>query len=276
VRRPLKLPAKAVVSAVVLLLVIVAALVTPLLPLDPAAQNLRATLKPPGTVTADGLRYLLGTDQLGRDLLARLLQGARVSLLIGFSALGIAVTVGTVLGLLAGYYGGWVDAIITAITETLMALPFILLAIAIIAAVGASLPVLILTLGLTGWVSFAKLVRARVFELREESYVVAAGALGARDPRVLLRHVLPNVAPILLVDGTLRLGALILSEAALSFLGLGVQPPTASWGSILAEGQVFIVAAPWIATLPGLALLITVLAINFLGDALRDMASPGG
>jgi peptide/nickel transport system permease protein len=156
-----------------------------------------------------------------------------------------------------------------------MALPFVLLAIAIVAAVGPSLPVLILTLGLTGWVSFAKLVRGRVLELREEDYVQAAVSLGASTRRVLLRHVLPNVAPLLLVDGTLQLGTLILAEAGLSFLGLGIQPPTPSWGGILSEGQIFIAVAWWIPTLPGVALLLTILSVNLLGDALRDALSPG-
>lgn len=271
-----RLPPKAWASGLFLLLVAAAALLAPLYPVDPNRQNLRATLQPPLAVSADGTSHPLGTDQLGRDLLARVLHGARTSLSIGLAALAIAATIGTALGLLAGFYGGAIDALVTALTESLMALPFILLAIAIIAALGASMTVLILTLGLTGWVSFAKLVRARVFELREEAYVQAAQALGARDGRVLGRHVLPNVAPLLIVDGTLQLGALILSEAGLSFLGLGVQPPTPSWGSILAEGQIFVASAWWIATLPGLALLLTVLSINFLGDALRDVLSPEG
>lgn len=274
-RRLLRRP-RALASAIFLLLVAAAALLAPLYPIDPTEQNLMATLQAPMSVDPNGVTHPLGTDQLGRDLLARVLHGARTSLAIGLSALTIAAALGTLLGLLAGYYGGLIDAVVTAVTETLMSLPFILLAIAVIAALGASLQVLILTLGLTGWVSFAKLVRGRVFELRDEAYVQAALALGAHDRRLLGRHVLPNVAPLLIVDGTLQLGTLILAEAGLSFLGLGVQPPTPSWGGILAEGQVFIAAAWWIATLPGAALLLTVLSINFLGDALRDVLSPEG
>ena len=174
--------------------------------------------------------YPLGTDELGRDLAARLLHGLRASIAVGAAALAIAVTVGTLLGLLAGYFGGWVDAVVTGVTETLMTLPFILMAIAVIGAVGASTTVLILTLGLTGWVSFAKLVRAKTFELRGEDFVQAAHALGVRTPGTLARHVLPNVAPLLLVDGTLQFGALVLAEAGLSFLGLGVPPPGADLG----------------------------------------------
>lgn len=263
-------------SVLVLTLVAVAALGASLYPLAPTAQDLMATLKPPGFRAPDGTLHPLGTDQLGRDLLSRLLMGARVSLTVGLASLALALVIGVALGLLAGFFGGALDAVITGVTETLMALPFVLLAIAIVAAVGPSLTVLVLTLGLTGWVSFAKLVRGRVFELREEEYVRAAQALGAPTRRVLLRHVLPNVAPLLLVDGTLQLGTLILAEAGLSFLGLGVQPPTPSWGGILSEGQVFIAVAWWIPTLPGVVLLATILSVNLLGDALRDVFSPEG
>jgi peptide/nickel transport system permease protein len=260
----------------VLLPLVLAALLAPLYPREPTRQDLRATLAPPGTVTEAGVVYPLGTDELGRDLAARLLHGLRASLAVGAAALAIALAVGTLLGLLAGYFGGWVDAVVTGVTETLMTLPFILLAIAVIAAVGASTPVLILTLGLTGWVSFAKLVRAKTFELRGEDFVQAAHALGVGTPGTLARHVLPNVAPLLLVDGTLQFGALVLAEAGLSFLGLGVPPPAPTLGGILAGGQVFLAVAWWISTLPGLVLLALVLAINVLGDTLRDAASPGG
>ncbi|MEX2501584.1 MAG: ABC transporter permease [Trueperaceae bacterium] len=262
------------VALLVLLPVLAAALLAPLYPVSPTAQDLRTTLAPPGTTSATGALYLLGTDELGRDLTARLLHGLRASVTVGATALALALLVGTTLGLLAGWFGGWIDAVVTGATETLMTLPFILLAIAVIGAVGASTQVLILTLGLTGWVSFAKLVRAKTFELRDEEFVQAAHALGVRTPGTLLRHVLPNVAPWLLVDGTLQFGALVLAEAGLSFLGLGVPPPTPTLGGILAGGQVFLAVAWWIATLPGLVLLTLVLAINVLGDTLRDAAAP--
>ncbi len=261
-------------ALVVLVPVLAAALLAPLYPVSPTAQDLRATLAPPGTTSASGAFYLLGTDELGRDLTARLLHGLRASVLVGAAALSIAVVVGTTLGLLAGWFGGAVDSVVTGATETLMTLPFILLAIAVIGALGASTTVLILTLGLTGWVSFAKLVRAKTFELRNEEFVQAAHALGVRTPGKLVRHVLPNVAPLMLVDGTLQFGALVLAEAGLSFLGLGVPPPTPTLGGILAGGQVFLAVAWWIATLPGLTLLVLVLAINVLGDTLRDAAAP--
>lgn len=260
----------------VLIPILVAALAAPLYPRSPTDQDLRATLAPPGTVSAAGTFYPLGTDELGRDLASRLLHGTRASVAVGAMALAIALTVGTLLGLLAGYFGGWVDALVTGLTETLMTLPFILLAIAVIAAVGASTTVLILTLGLTGWVSFAKLVRAKTFELRSEEFVQAAHALGVRSAGTLGRHVLPNVMPLLLVDGTLQFGALVLAEAGLSFLGLGVPPPTPTLGGVLAGGQVFLAVAWWISTFPGLLLLTLVLAVNVLGDTLRDAAAPGG
>ena len=257
-----------------LLPLLLAAALAPAYPRSPTDQDLRATLRPPGYVTEAGVHYLLGTDQLGRDLAARVLHGLRTSLLVGGAALVLALSVGTVMGLLAGYFGGLIDSIVTGVTETLMALPFILLAIAIIAAVGASPTVVVLTLGLTGWVSFAKLVRAKTLELRDEEFVQASRALGARTPRTLRAHVLPNVAPLLLVDGTLQFGALVLAEAGLSFLGLGIRPPTPTLGGILAEGQVFLAVAWWISTIPGLVLLAMVLAINVLGDTLRDALAP--
>ncbi len=262
-------------SLIALAAVVAGALLGPLYPIDPLEQDLMATLKPP-MFASGGVTHVAGTDQLGRDVLARLLAGARVSLALGATALAIAMTLGVVLGVLAGFLGGVVDAVITAITETLMALPFVLLAIAVIAAVGASLPVVILTLGLTGWVSFARLTRARVLELRDEEYVVAAQALGARRWRLMLKHLFPNLVPIIVVEGTLQLGGLILAEAGLSFLGLGVQPPTPSWGGMLAESQVFVAVAWWLPTLPGLVLLVTLLAVNLLGDTLRDLTAPGG
>lgn len=262
-------------SVIALAAVVAGALLGPLYPIDPLEQDLMATLKPP-MFASGGVTHVAGTDQLGRDVLARLLAGARVSLALGATALAIAMTLGVVLGVLAGFLGGVVDAVITAITETLMALPFVLLAIAVIAAVGASLPVVILTLGLTGWVSFARLTRARVLELRDEEYVVAAQALGARRWRLMLKHLFPNLVPIIVVEGTLQLGGLILAEAGLSFLGLGVQPPTPSWGGMLAESQVFVAVAWWLPTLSGLVLLVTLLAVNLLGDTLRDLTAPGG
>lgn len=257
----------------VLLPLLLAALLAPAYPFDPSDQNLRATLRPPGFESAAGV-HLLGTDQLGRDLTARVLHGLRTSLVVGALALSVALAVGTALGLAAGYFGGLIDAVVTGATETLMALPFILLAIAVIAAVGASPLVVVLTLGLTGWVSFAKLVRAKTMELRDEEFVQAARALGARTPRTLTNHVLPNVAPLILVDATLQFGALVLAEAGLSFLGLGIRPPTPTLGGILAEGQVFLAVAWWISTVPGVVLLVLVLAINVLGDTLRDALSP--
>lgn len=256
-----------------LITISVAALAAPWWPLAPNEQNLFATLQPPG-FAVDGVHYWLGSDQLGRDVVSRLLHGARLSLLIGISAVSIAGVIGTLLGMLAGYLRGWVDSVITALTETLLTLPFVIFAIAIIAALGSSLPTIILTLGLTSWVSFAKLVRARVIELRDEDYITASLALGSSHWRVLRKHLLPNVLPLIIVDATLQLGTLILAEAGLSFLGLGIQPPTPTWGGMLAESQIFVQVAWWLPTFPGLLLLITVLSINSLGDSLRDVLDP--
>lgn len=241
-------------------------------PVDPMRQNLLTTLKPPMTEGATTVHYL-GTDQLGRDLTARVLLGARISLQVAGIALAISLVFGTLVGLLAGFFGGWIDSVITGATETIMALPFIVLAIAVIGALGSSTTVVILTLGFTSWVGYAKLVRARVMELREEDYVQAVFALGARTRRALSRHILPNVLPLIIVESTLSLGSLILAEAGLSFLGVGIQPPTPTWGGILSEGQVYVAVAPWIAIFPGLLLVLTVLATNFLGDFLRDAVS---
>ena len=266
---------QALISAIFLALVALVALTYPWwYPISPLSQDLLGTLRPPMTETGSGM-HLLGTDQLGRDLMARVLLGARISLLVGGVALLISLVFGTLVGLLAGYFGGWVDAVITGATETVMALPFIVLAIAVIGALGSSTLVVILTLGLTSWVGYAKLVRARVLELREEDYVVAAFALGQRTDRGLWRHVLPNALPLIIVESTLLLGTLILAEAGLSFLGLGIQPPTPTWGGILSEGQMYVAVAPWIAVFPGVFLLLTVLATNFLGDFLRDQFSVG-
>lgn len=256
-----------------LVIIGMAALAAPWWPLAPNEQNLFATLKPPG-FTVEGTRYWLGSDQLGRDVVSRLLHGARLSLLIGISAVSIAGVIGTLLGMLAGYLRGWVDSVITAVTETLLTLPFVIFAIAIIAALGSSTRVVILTLGLTSWVSFAKLVRARVIELRTEDYITASLALGSSHGRVLRKHLLPNVLPLIIVDATLQLGTLMLAEAGLSFLGLGIQPPTPTWGGMLAESQIFVQVAWWLPTFPGLLLLITVLSINSLGDSLRDALDP--
>lgn len=268
--RRLRRDPRALLSAGFLLLLGVGVLTGGLLARDPFAQDLFATLKPPLFRSETGGLYLLGTDQLGRDLFARLLYGARVSLLIGVAAVLIAAVVGTTLGLLAGYYGGLVDALVTGLTETVLALPFIVLAIAVIGALGSSLEVVVLTLGLTGWVSFARLVRGRTLELREEEFVLAAASLGGTGARALFKHILPNVVPLILADATLQLGTLILAEAGLSFLGLGIQPPTPTWGGILSEGQTFVTVAWWIPTFPGLLLLLTTLSVNFLGDFLRD------
>jgi peptide/nickel transport system permease protein len=250
------------------------ALFAPLLPLDPYQQDLFGRLQPPGSQSASGAVHLFGTDQLGRDLLGRVVYGARVSLLVGALSVALAALLGSALGLVAGYFGGWVDTAIMTVAEALLSLPFIVLAIAVIGVVGPGLWNIVLVLGGTGWVTFAKLVRGRVMELREEDYVLAVRALGGRPRRIIFRHLLPNVASLILVDGALQIGQMILSEASLSFLGLGIQPPMPSWGGILAEGKQYIYVAWWVSTLPGLFLMATILSVNFLSDFFRDQLDP--
>lgn len=262
-------------AVVFLLMLLTVALAAPLLPLDPNTQDLFGRLQPPGSQSLTGhTTHWLGTDQLGRDLLARVINGARVSLLVGVLSVLLAASIGTVLGLVSGYYGGWIDTAVMTVAEALLSLPFIVLAIAVIGVVGPGLWNIVLVLGLTGWVTFAKLVRGRVMEIREETFIDAARILGGSPVRILFRHVLPNVMSLVLADGALQIGQMILAEASLSFLGLGIQPPTPSWGGILAEGKQYIYLAWWVTTMPGLFLMGTIVSVNFLADFLRDHLDP--
>jgi ABC-type dipeptide/oligopeptide/nickel transport system permease subunit len=225
-------------------------------------------------VTAPGAKFLLGSDHAGRDVLSRLIFGARVSLSVGLVVQGVSVTIGTVLGLLAGYYGGWVDSVISGVTTVLQAFPGLLFAIAVMSVLGPGLYNVFLALGLVGWPTIARLVRGEVLALREREFVEGARAMGARDVRILLRHILPNCLGPVIVVVTLGMAGAILSEASLSFLGLGTQPPTPSWGAMLAGGRDHIFDAPWLTLYPGLAIFITILALNLLGDGLRDVLDP--
>ncbi len=249
------------------------ALVAPLLaPHDPSrVPEALATqsLSPPR------LGFLLGTDLLGRDLLSRVLYGARISLLVGLGAEAFAVLIGTTLGLLAGYYGRWVDAALMRLTDSVMAFPSLVLAIGLMAVFQEpGIEKVLLVLILLGWTTIARVVRGEVLALKEREYVRAARAVGASDLAILLRHLIPNCAGPLGVAATVGVAGNILAEAGLSFLGLGAQPPTISWGAMLAEGQNFLTTAPWVAVFPGLALMLTVLGINLLGDGLRDLLDP--
>ena len=261
-----------VVIAIVVLTASAATLVTPF---DPIEQDLGdQRLKPPGFRDPPGRLHPLGTDHLGRDLLARIIYGARPALLVAFAAVAISGVLGMIAGLVSGYFGGRLDDVLMRLGDIQLAFPFILLAIAVIGVLGPSLQTIIVVIGVSSWVVYARIVRGSVLSLREREFVQAALALGSGDGRVLLRHVLPNAFTPWLVVATLDMARVIVIESALSFLGLGVQPPTPTWGGMLADGRVYISTAWWLATFPGLAILVTVLGINLFGDGLRDTLDP--
>jgi peptide/nickel transport system permease protein len=261
----------AVVVVIVVLTALAAAWVSPF---DPLEQDIGERLKAPGWRDAAGRIHLLGTDHLGRDILARIVYGARPALLVGFAAVAISGVLGMVTGLLAGYFGGRVDDVLMRLADIQLAFPFILLAIAVIGVLGPSLTTIICVIGVSSWVIYARIVRGAALSLREREFVQAAQALGGGDGRILVRHILPNVFTPWLVVATLDMARVIVIESALSFLGLGVQPPAPTWGGMLADGRVYISTAWWLATFPGLAILVTVLGINLFGDGLRDTLDP--
>ena len=237
-------------------------------PYDPAAYDLDAVLMPPSP------SHLLGTDDLGRDVFSRLLYGARVSLWVGFVAVGISVAVGVFLGLLAGYFGGWVDEIIMRGVDVMLCFPSFFLILSVIAFLDSSLVNIMAVIGLTSWMGVARLVRAETLSLRERDFVAASKLAGASPARDLLTHILPSALPPVLVSATLGVAGAILVESSLSFLGLGVQPPNPSWGNMLMDGKATLEIAPWLSLYPGLAILITVLGYNLLGESLRDLLDP--
>jgi ABC-type dipeptide/oligopeptide/nickel transport system permease subunit len=235
-----------------------------LAPGDPFRGNLAASLHPPSSA------FPLGSDAQGRDVLSRVLYGARLSLAVGLISQSIALSLGVTLGLIAGYYGRWVDGVIMRVADVTLAFPSLLLLIAIAAAVKPSLPAVFVVIGIVGWAGMARLVRGQVLLARGLEYVQAARALGASDARIIARHLLPNVIAPVIVAATLGIGGAIMAEAALSFIGLGAQPPTPSWGSMVAEGRDLLRVAPWVSLVPGVAIGIAVLGLNLLGDGLRD------
>jgi len=275
IRHPLALIAHLMLAAAIL-----AAILASLYPSDPLAQDLMSSLMAPSLQAdtfpgaATSFPHILGTDSLGRDLAARIMLATRISLAVSFLSVLIACTVGVALGLVAGYAGGIVDSVIMRVVDALMSLPFVVLAIAVVAAIGPGLTNVALVLGFTGWVSFAKLVRGEVLRIKEYSFVEAAESIGCSAPRILLRHILPQTAGIVLVNATLTMGQMIISEATLSFLGLGVPAPTPTLGGILADAQQTFFAAWWIVVYPGLALMAIILSINLVGDFLRDYFDP--
>jgi peptide/nickel transport system permease protein len=243
-------------------------------PQDPTRQSLRGRLAAPTLEGADGRAHVLGTDHLGRDVLSRVVWGARVSLLVGFAAVLVGGVAGATLGVVAGYRGGWIDSAIMTLADAQLAFPFILLAIGIIAVLGPSFPTLIVVIGLSGWMSYARVLRAQVLVLRSREFVDAIHALGGSMARVVARHIVPNVLSSLVVIATLELARSIVLEATLSFLGLGVQPPTPSWGGMVHEGREYLDSAWWISTFPGLVLMLTSLVVSRTGDWLRDLLDP--
>ncbi|MEW1861140.1 ABC transporter permease [Streptomyces sp. NBC_00669] len=265
----------AVVALVVLAVLLIAALFAPLLaPDNPNAQDLLMRLKPPAWQHGGSGAHLLGTDQLGRDMLSRVIYGTRVSLLVGAGAALLAGVIGTVIGLAAGYFGGWPDRVLMRLADVQLAFPSILLALAIVGFFGSGLWYVILVLGITGWVSYARVVRSEVMSLRSRDFVTEARAIGVTDVAIMRRHLLPNVMAPLATIGTLHIAAAIVAEASLSYLGLGVPKETVTWGSMLADGQLYLGTSWWVAVFPGIALMLTSLAINITGDALRDVADP--
>ena len=246
-----------------------------LAPFDPNRQNIMMRLLEPGEPGAGDLTYWLGSDQLGRDVLSRLLYGARVSLLVGVTAIVVGGVLGTVLGLVSGYFGGWVDDVIMRLGDIQLAFPFILLAIMFLVVLGPGLVNMILVLGIGQWVTYARIVRAQTLALREKEYVEAARAMGDRTVSILFRTILPNIMAPLTVIASFNVASVILSEAALSFLGLGVPPDVPTWGSMLSESRDHLFSNKWwMAVFPGLAIVFTVLAFNIIGDWLRDFLDP--
>jgi peptide/nickel transport system permease protein len=258
----------AMAGAVIVLVMFVLAATAPLLGRDPGAIDIAQRLQAPGWL------HPLGTDDLGRDVLTRILYGARISLLVGFVAVGIATGIGILLGALAGYYGRWVDALLMRFVDIMLCFPTFFLILAVIAFLDPSIWNIMIIIGLTGWMGVARLVRAEFLSLRERDFVLAARAVGASDARLIFRHILPNALSPVLVSVTLGVAGAILTESALSFLGIGVQPPTPSWGNMLITGKQTLGTAWWMSVFPGLAILVTVLGYNLLGEGIRDALDP--
>lgn len=258
----------------ILALVILIAVLAPwLAPYDPNAQDLLARNQPP--VFAGGAwDHILGTDHLGRDLLSRLIYGSRVSLFVGFATAGIAGLIGTVVGILAGYYEGALRSVLMRVVDIFLAIPYILFAVAVVGALGAGVVNLILVLACTRWVQFARIVYGQTLSVREKEYVEAARVRGNSQLRILVRHILPNVSTPIIVVMTLEIAFMIIMESAMTFLGLGVAPDTPTWGWMLAEGKDYMTIAWWLTVVPGVAIMLTVLGINLFGDALRDTLDP--
>ncbi len=259
----------AVLGLIIVIIIILGTIIGPYFsPHPPGKQNFDFLLAPPSTT------YLMGTDSLGRDIFSRVLHGAQYTLLIGVGVVSLVAFIGTALGLVAGFYGGKVDFVIMRFVDMLLSIPALVLALGIAGALGGGLTNMIIAIGAVGWTQFARLVRGEVLKIKNNDYITAAKALGGRNSRIIIRHIIPNIIAPMIVFTTLYIPSAILWAAALSFLGLGVQPPTPEWGALIAEGRAFIHFAWWISTFPGIAIMLTVLGFNFLGDGLRDAFDP--
>ena len=259
---------------VMALWIIVAVLAPVIAPYDINDIDIAQRLAPPAWEKKGTIEHVLGTDQLGRDVLTRLIYGSRISLIVGIVAGTVGMVIGVVLGLIAGYFGGVVDAIISRMIDVMLAFPFIFLAMLLVAALGSSLGNVIIVLGITGWVPYARTIRAQVLSVKEKEFVKAANAIGCRDLRIIFKQILPSVVDSAIILGTMDVGTNILAEASLTFLGLGIPPSIATWGNMIANGRDYIFNAGWLTTIPGIALLAGCLSINFVGDWLRDVRDP--
>jgi len=258
-----------------MVLIVASAVFAPwIAPRDPLAVNIKNRLEPPAWMEGGAAEHLLGTDQVGRDLLSRVIYGGRVSLLVGVAAVLISTTIGVLLGLAAGYFRGRVDWTIMTLVNVMLTFPFVLLALAVIAVLGPNLVNMIAVLGVAGWPIYTRVVRAETLAIREREFVLAGQALGMSHARIVFRQILPNLVSAIVVIATLQVAQVIILESFLSFLGLGVQPPTPAWGNMLGEGRVYMLNSWWIAAFPGLAIFVTTLVINLMGNALRDWLDP--
>jgi peptide/nickel transport system permease protein len=265
----------ALIAGLLLLAIVVGAVLAPYLtPFDPLATDITARLKPPSWMAGGRPDSILGTDQVGRDILSRIIFGARISLLVGALAVLLAAAIGIPLGLAAGYSGRVTDTVISTLVNIMLTFPFVLLALAVIAVLGPSLTNMIIVLGITNWPLYTRVVRADVLRLKELEFVMAARALGMGQARLILRQIFPNLVSVVVVISSVLVARMIILESFLSFLGLGVQPPTPSWGGMLGEGKDYMLLRWWLATFPGLAIFVTTLLINLLGDGLRDWLDP--
>ncbi|QQZ10088.1 ABC transporter permease [Heyndrickxia vini] len=259
---------------IVFAVVFVAIFANILAPHNPAANNLGDMLKPPAWLDGGSTTYLLGTDNLGRDILSRIIYGTRVSLLVGTFSVILAGVIGILVGILAGYYGGVIDNILMRIVDSFLAIPSILFILVVLAVFEPSIMVLIVVIGFTNWVTYARVVRGEVLSIKEREFVRASKSIGTKNTTIMLRHIFPNIISSFIVISTLSVATTIILEASLSFLGLGIQPPTVSWGGMLTDGRNYLATNWWLATFPGIAITITVLGIIFLGDWLRDVLDP--